>query len=272
MKKEQLYNCLLCGGFFIFLSNCFYFVDSMRKAETALKKGDCEKARNFFLSSPNKKLKFARKAGNLCLSSSPKTAVWFYQYLSEREDINKALSYKKKIADIYFEILKNYEKAIEAYSFLNDQNLSQKEKNFYVYRRAFSYFELGKFSASLSLLGKRTSSAAFSWRVSSSDRIYWDYKFLMGRAFLMLEQYMEAEQIFQEIQQKNPLYFKENKLFIYLSFIYELQKEFHQAISELEQFESTSEFLANKIRRLKIRQGNQPGMSHRMRVRIKPEK
>ena len=269
MKKKQLYDCLLCGFFFIVLSNCFYFVDSMRKAETALKKGDCEKARKFFISSPNKKLKFAKKAGNFCLSSSPKTAVWFYHYLSERENINKIFSYKKKIADIYFEILKDYEKAIEAYSFLSDQNLSKKERNFYVYRMAFSYFELGKFSVALSLLNKGTSSSAFDWQISSSDRIYWDNKFLMGRAFLMLEQYVEAEQIFQEIQQKNPLYFKENKLFYYLSFIYELQKEFHQAISELEQFESTSEFLTSKIRRLRVRQGNQPGMSNHIGVRIK---
>lgn len=261
MKKKLLCNYLIGGFLFITLSGCFYFINPMRQAEKALNKGDCEQARKIFLSTPKKKLVFAKKAGDFCLSKSPQSTVWFYHYLSEREEKEKAYLLREKIANIYFEILKDYEKAIETYSILKKQSISKEKKDFYVYRMALSFFELGKFPATLSALSKQggypvpaTGQAPFSYKN------HWDKKFLIARTFLMQKKYTDAERIFQEIQYSNPLYFKENELFHYLSFIYELQKEFHQAISELEQFENTSEFLANKIRRLKIRQKNQPGV------------
>lgn len=266
IKKKLLCNYLFCGFLLFVLNGCFYFIDPMRKAEKALKKGDCEQAKKIFVSSSKKKLAFAKKAGHFCLSKSPQEAVWFYYYLSEREEEKKAYLLKEKVANIYFETLKDYEKAIEIYSFLKSQKISKKKEDFYIYRMALSFFELGKFSSSLSLLHKQAISFTSIRKTPIAyEVLYWDKKFLIGRSLLMRKKYVEAEKIFQEIQYSNPLYFKEKELFYYLSFIYELQKEFHQAISELEQFESTSEFLASKIDRLKIRQRNQPGVSGYMK-------
>ena len=268
---------IILGGVGIFISGCFYFTSPMRKAEKALEKGDCKQAQNFFLSAQNKKWKFAKKAAELCLSKFPAEAGWFYYYLSEREvDIEKRLLFKEKQAKIYFEKLKNYEKAIELYSFLRSLNLSGTKRQSYSFHIALSYFEMGKWEASLKEIlllttdvkkvgifenpsfHKAVSPPAGKGVIPFAENI----AFLKARVFLMQEKYKEAEQIFRKIQQTNPVYFKKNKIFLYLSFIYESQKDFHQAISELETFQSTSEFLVDKIKRLKIRQSNQPGSAY----------
>ena len=266
-KQTGKYSYLFCGFFLFILNGCFYFIDPVRKANKALKNGDCVQARKIFFSSSRKTLDFAEKAASFCLSKSPQSAVWFYHYLSEKKEEKQAFLWKEKTADIYFEILRDYEKAIEIYSVLKDQEISNKKKDFYVYRMAFCFFELGKFSAALSLLNKTVPS--FLENSSHSSKMYWDNQFLIGRTLLMQNKYREAKRIFQEIQYNNPSYFKEKELFYYLSLTYELQKEFHQAISELEQFKNTSHFLNSKISRLKVRKKNQPGFPGYMK---KPNK
>ena len=225
----------------------------MRKAEKALRQGNCKQAKQLFILAQNKKLKVARKAAGICLSQFTEEAVWFYDYLSLREEsAEKKLLIKEKLADIYVNKVKNHEKAIELYSFLKSQNSSGDKKQFYSFRIALSYFEKGKWEASL----KEVESLLLN-RISDKNLI--EALFLKARIFLMQERHLDSQRVFRRIQQKDSVYFKENKLFLYLSFIYESQKEFHRAITELKHFQSTSEFLGDKIRRLKIRQSKQPG-------------
>ena len=241
---------------------CFYFTDPMRKAKKALKNNNCHQAKEFFILSQNKEIAFARKAAGKCSSISITTSVWFYRYLSNsEEDEKKRNRAREKLADIYFEELKNYEKAIELYSFLKAQMDVSPKKLFYSFRMAVSFFELGKWPASLkeiSLLEGKVKNEA-SLKDSGFFIEKGNVDFLKARIFLMQRKYKKAETMFRKIQKTQPLYFKKNKLFFYLSFIYESRKEFYQAISELKNFESTSEFLSDKIERLKVRQKNQPG-------------
>ena len=273
---------LWCG----ILSGCFYFMSDMRRAEKALEKGDCREAKQFFLLSQDqhKKKSFSRKAAKQCLFLSTKEAVWFYDYLSRREEKTERLLIQAKMAKLYFEELKNYEKAIEIFSFLKNQNISEKKKQDYSFYIALSYFEMGKWEESLNYLDseerkktlrseKKNSLLSFEFEKEglsvsilreedqglfilreNSRRI-----FLKARIFLMQKKYKEAEQLFQYIKQRDSVYFKKHQIFLYLSFIYELKKNFPQAVFELEKFQSTSEFLSKKIKRLKIRQSHQPG-------------
>ena len=246
-----------------FMGACFYFTDPMRKAEKALDQKDCRRAKEFFILAPQKEIVFVRKAAQKCATLSLKEAIWFYDYLSYKEEtLEKRVLAREQLAHIYFEEIKDYEKAIELYSFLRAQVELSYKRLFYSFRIAFSFFELGKWQASLTELsrleGELKKKRAVLRPVNSGYSIR-NIDFLKARVFLMQKRYEQAEEIFRKIQKNQPEYFKENKLFFYLSFIYESKKEFHQAISELENFENTSHFLSDKIERLKVRQKNQPG-------------
>ncbi|MDE0119458.1 MAG: hypothetical protein OXM55_05570 [Bdellovibrionales bacterium] len=251
IKQAVFFN--LC----LFLTGCFYFTSSVRKMEKALKKKECSQARLDFLSiegRENKKQLLAKKAVQVCLPISKKQAVWFYQYLSERErNKEHRLELKKTMARIYFEEIKDYEAAVKVYSFLQTQDVSAEEKQKYSFRVAQAYFEMGKWLASLNQVER-----VLSTMDKNKDNKWVKVFFLKGRILLMQERYKEAEDTFIVLQRSAPGFFKVNKVFLYLSFIYESRKEFHQAISNLKEYQNTSEFLMSKIKRLKIRQNNQP--------------
>lgn len=242
---------------------CFYFTDPMRKAEKALSKADCHQAKKLFILAQQKEIDFARRAAKKCAVLSIEDAVWFYEYLSNKEETKKKrILIKEKLAGIYFEEIKNYEKTIEVYSFLKRKAHLPYKKLFYSFRIATAFFELGKWQASLkelSLLERELEEKSSLPRPIDSIYSIGNVDFLRARIFLMQKRYKSAEEIFRRIQKSQPAYFKENKLFFYLSFIYESKKEFYQAISELKNFENTSNFLSDKIERLKVRQKNQPG-------------
>lgn len=236
------------------MNGCFYFTDPLRKAEKALQRGHCEQAKHFFLPvKDSKKKKFAEKAAKMCASKNVKVTIWFYMYLSERGiKEHERLSFKEHLADIYFTKQRSYEKAIEEYSFLEKQKVSNKKKYLYSFRIALSFFELGKWEMSLKEVEKLLS-------MSLEEKDFLVALFLKARILLMQKRYAETRKVFKKIQRVDNLFFEKNKLFLYLSFIYELQKDFDQAVMELKDFQNTSEFLKEKIRRLEIRQSKQPG-------------
>ena len=237
---------------FFSLSSCFYITSPVRRAQKALKEKDCNKALGFFQEIKNKKqkLKIARKAPPLCLNTTPAVSLWFYNYLSEWEQTKKQkLFFKKKAGDLAFETVKNYEQALMAYSFLKQQAILESDKNFYSFRMAFSYFERGKWSATLKTLKPLLTNQSFHKKAL----------FLKARTLLLKEEYQNAKTTFQTIRKLYPLYFKEQEMFLYLSFIFEEQKDFHRASLELKDFQQSSAFLREKIKQIKSRRQNQPG-------------
>ena len=266
---------------FLFLSHCSYWDSPARKSQKALKEKNCEKALSFFqeINQASPKLKVARKASSVCLNRSPKISLWFYNYLSQQElTQQKRLFFKKKAGDLAFEKIQDYEQALFAYSFLKEQAVLKADKNFYSFRMAFSYFKRGKWESAL-----RTLRPLFEKSQSEnlSKALQNKALFLKARIFLMQAEYQKAKTTFQNIRALFPKYFKEQEMFLYLSFIYEEQKDFQNALTELEAISLTelsscakadpadpalkaeclkkSESIKEKIKQLKRRQKNQPG-------------
>ena len=240
-----------------FLSSCFYFVSPARKAKKALKEKDCARAVKFLMTAEEDLKKIAEKGVKVCGALSLKNTVLFYEYLIKREESEEKRNIlKEKSAQLYFEDLKNYEKALELYSFLKTANLKKRE--FFSFRSALCFFELKKWDMSLkelkSLITEKPDfPVPFQYRVPKADKM-----FLKARVLLMREKPEQAEKVFRKIQKNYPLYFKERELFWYLSFIYESRKDFHRAILELKNFQNTSKFLRHKIKRLKERRKSLP--------------
>ena len=248
----------LSAVLYLFLPGCF-LVSPTWKTQQALKKRDCAGALKFFrdIKARHSKLTWAKKAQSICLSAKPKVALWFLRYLSLYENTKERLFWTKKHADTAFEKVKDYEQALVSYSVLKEQAVLPSEKSVYTVRMARSYFERGKWESALreiqSLLKKEEKERGFS--ASELAKAL----FLKARIHLMQEEYLKAEKEFQQIQALYPLYFKEQEMFLYLSFIYEERKDFHKALEELKAFQHSSAFLKQKMNRLKIRQKNQPG-------------
>ena len=232
---------------------CFYFTDSLRKARKALKRGDCEKTRDFLTSSQKTDLAFALKAAQVCEKKSAIEGTWFYKYLSEREKTKeKRFFFKEKLADIYSERLKDYESAFSLWFFLRDQTQQANKKLSYSHKIASGFFEMQKWEESLLEINKSLN------RINMGSEFHRDFLFLKGRVLLMQEQFDQAERIFRQIEMQSPQFFQDQNIYWYLSLIYESQKDFQQAIRELKRFQNSSEFLKDKVERLREREKNLP--------------
>ncbi len=233
-----------------------------RKMQKALEKKDCAGAIGFFkdIKGRSSKLTWAKKAYSGCLSAQPKVALWFLGYLSRHEHTKEErLFFLKKQADLAFERVKDYEQALVAYSVLKEQAVLPSEKNFYTFRMALSYFERGKWESALKEIQSLLNQKERGFSAPEQPKAL----FLKARIHLMQEEYPKAEKALKKVQALHPSYFKEQEMFLYLSFIYEERKDFHKALKELEAFQHTSAFLREKINKLKMRQRNQPGASVR---------
>ncbi len=193
---------------------------------------------------------FAERASQACAEKN----AWFDEYLFKRSKEHKKIFYAKKLAERYFVKQKKYQKALPSYFFLKNKARKPEEKAFYSLRIATIFFELGFWKQSLIEI-KNQLQIPF---LNSERKM--DFLFLKSRVLLMQAEYDLAEKIFYQIKKQDPSYFAQHKIFLYLSLIHESQKNFHQAIMELELFKDSSSFLLEKIGRLKLRQKNQPGI------------
>lgn len=244
--------------------NCFYFTDSLRKAKKALKRGDCEKTRHFLNSSQKTDLVFALKAAEFCEKKSIVDGVWFYKYLSEREKTKeKRFFFKEKLADIYSEELRDYESAFSLWFFLRDQTQQADKKLSYSYKIAHGFFEMQKWEESLLEINKSLNKTSLEFSELRApqplvNKLHKYFLFLKGRVLLMQEQFGQAEQVFRQIKMQYPQFFQDQNIYWYLSLIYESQKDFQQAIRELKRVQKSSEFLEDKLERLRERERNLP--------------
>ena len=281
--------------FFIILFGCSYFTNPLKKAKKALSQGDCKKTREFLLQSLKIDTSFALKALDFCKNKA--SAKWFYIYLSEHEkDKRKQVFYKEELARYYFEKEENYEKAIETWFSLKNNFFNNKAplaaaqsasgkiyKNFiflkvkpiqYSYNIALAFFEIKKWESALLEIKKEgvkdpdflLKEFESLYKVKDFEdelkqtglKFYLDFLFLKARVLLLQKKYKESEKEFLRIQQVNIEFFESRNIHLYLSFIYEISKNFDKAVEELKGFKNTSDFLKNKIERLKTRQRNLP--------------
>ena len=193
----------------------------------------------------------------ICLKQQkPKQAVLLLEQLlkiaqRQKLSLKEKKQVAKKLAEISFYKLKDYEKALKYYTFLLNGPQEPGENFLFQYHLAKSFFYLEKYPQSLREIEK-----CFFKGLSIEERK--QALILKARVFMVQKQFEQALLLFKKQIIKFP---KEEAFFReYLAFIYESKKDFLSAVKELEKIDKPSRFITNKIKRLMERQSNQPGL------------
>ena len=247
-----LTNCSWRGTFWNvkdFLTPPYFFINSL----------DCETA--YGIISKTKKLskkdkeKLEKQVDNCLREGKEQQSAFILEWLLEeskrRENrVTEIKQWEKKLAELSFYKLKDYEKALKYYIKLLTRPLKPGEKFSIQYHIAGSYFHLKKYSQSLREIEK-----CFFQGISLSEEK--QASLLKGRIFIAQKQFEPAILFFEKQIKKFPGeedFFRE-----YLAFIYEAKKDFLSAVKELEKIEPPNAFTKEKIKHLLNRQNNQPG-------------
>ena len=217
-----------------------------------MKAGDCSQTKDSFQLIPadKKAILFAEEAADFCSLKSVDEAIWFLEYLIKKDEPRRFF-FQKKLADLYFNKVKDFEKAIYMYSELQQQTSRLVEKGWFGFYIATAYFEIKKWDQALKEIKK--------YEIPENQKdLDVNFLFLEARVLLLKGQYDLSVQKFLQIQEQSPIFFEKHRMFLYLSLIYESQKKFKYAQKVLKGFETSSEFLVERIERLKIRQKNRP--------------
>ena len=221
----------------------------------------CDQTQKKFLETINlsqKAQKKGQKALVGCLKENKTKAAFFIleKLLTEeikkpQKDLKKIQQFENQLAKLAFYELKNYEKAIKYYTKLLNKHLKT-DKSFEIqFHISKSFFYLNKHSQALRELEK-----AF---LKTSD-LQQKQKALVlkGRILIAQKNFKQALNFFEDQIKHFP---KQETLFReYKALIYESQKDFLLAIQELEKITPKKEFTIRKIKRLKERLSNQPGI------------
>lgn len=246
--------------YFLFISflltGCFSRVSWFSKAERALSKGDCEQAAKHFsrlLKLNLKQQKFALQAAESCEKKKAyQPALFFYESLLPELKGEEALKIKEKIAEILFYQIKDYGKALKYYDALLQEAKGIREKFDLAYQVSECFYQLKKYSQALLEVNK-----ILKFRETLKNRQ--KAVLLKSSILIILKDYKTAVPFFKEQIKKYP----EKEAFFrqYLALIFENQAKTLSAVRELEKIKPSTFFLEKKIRALKERLNNQPGVS-----------
>ncbi len=192
-------------------------------------------------------------------SKSTLQIKYLHLILLYSQDRKQRISSQKAIADIYFNNIKDYHKAIEELSRLLTLDLSEKDIANIKLKIAKSYYHIGNFQQSKLELQKLEQNSQPSFEIL----------LLKGHILIGERSYDESVLIFESLIKSFPKKAVTDKVFLTLSLCYEEQKEFQKAISLLSNFLennklsldiSQRQFIAMKIQRLKETYKMQPGV------------
>ena len=240
-------------------------------AEKALRKGDCALAARHFSRLSADSLKgraFAQKAAAFCESKKAfPAAVFFYEaglsmMMKKQADRKIARKMKKKLADLLFYKLKNYEKALKYYIDLKNQAL---ERGALSAEGRRERFDLGRqISEGFRLLNKPRQALQEINQIlkqpSALDRRRQERAAVLKAGLLLtVRDYETAIPFFRE-QIKN---FPESADFFRrsLALVLEHQARLASAAKELKKISAGDPFLEKKIKDLTDRLNNRPGVS-----------
>ena len=179
--------------------------------------------------------------------------------LLHSQDRKQRISSQKAIADIYFNNIKNYHKAIEELSRLLLLKLSEEVVEEVKLKIAKAYYHIGKFQQAKTELQK----------LEQNNKASFEVLLLKGHILLGERAYGKASLVFEDVIQQFPKEGNTDKILLTLSLCYEEQKKFQKAISLLSDFlnnnkvsldASQRQFIAMKIQRLKETYKMQPGV------------
>jgi tetratricopeptide (TPR) repeat protein len=243
----------------------------MRRGERALSAGDYEKAvhhfRRVMKSEPSEArgLKAAEDAAQAALFELKdfKLALSLYKHVvvhsSDREQMLKA---QRKIAEIVFSHLGDYEQAVREYHRLLELPHSPEEEMEYRLALARSYFFLNNFYQSQVEIDQ-----IIKDRPRDNPE---NFAALLLRANILVstKKTDEAIEAFTELTQLFPEKSNEEQIYLNLALCYEEKKDFDKAIeiltAALDHY-PTPEFLKLRIQRLEVRKSLLPGASGRLK-------
>ena len=254
--RAFIWQALWCLFVCFFLTGCFSRFSWFSRAEKSLSKGDCPKAVKYFsrILKPNpRQKKFALKAAEACeRKKSYPSALFFYEALLQETKGKETVRIKRKTADLLFYQIKNYEKALKYYDALLQDAEGIREKFDLGYQISKCFYHLGKHSQALLEVNK-----ILRFRDTLKNR---EKAVLLKSSLLMvLKDYKTAVPFFREQIKKYPK--KETFFREYLALVFENQARILLALKELEQIKPSTPFLEKKIRDLRERLDNQPGVA-----------
>lgn len=249
MKIQKIFSLVFC----LLATSCFSWFSDFAKSRRSLRKGQCSESFKHFsyLESLNAKQKlFALRAGRTCEEKKTPIAVLFYErWLKEFESATeKTREMEKKLAELSFYKLRDYEKAIFYYDRLLTQDSSGKDLFDLQYGLSESFFKLKKYSQSLLEVEKILKQK--SLRPEDRQKALQ----LKGSLLMALEEYDKAIDFFKIQVERFP---ERAKTFHkYLALIFETQGRYQLAIEELKKISSPSS--AEKIEALTRRLSRRP--------------
>jgi tetratricopeptide (TPR) repeat protein len=203
-------------------------------------------------------LKAAREGAKIAYleTKEHQKAVDFYRhivmYSKDNQERNEA---QRKLGDIYLENLQDYPKAIQEYSRLAEQELSDQEigRNRLGLARAY-YYQNNLFQAESEI------NEALKLKIEPPLRF--SALLLKGNIFISRKEYSKAAALFNELMKSNPERAREENIPLTLAVCYEEAGEFQNALNVLESLRgkyNPPEYIELRIKRIQERQKNQPG-------------
>lgn len=254
--RAFIWQALLCFFACIFLTGCLSRLSWFSKSEKSLSKGNCLQAAKYFsqILKPNpKRQKFALRAAESCESQKAyPSALVFYEALLSEIKGEEAFRIKKKIAEILFYQIKNYEKALKYYDALLQRAKGRREQFNLGYQISECFYHLGKYSQALLEVNK-----ILKFRDTLKNRE--KAVLLKSSLLVVLKDYKTAIPFFRKQIKKYPE--KETFFREYLALVFENQAKILLALKELEQIKPSTPFLEKKIKDLRGRLNNQPGVA-----------
>ncbi len=255
MSFFKLRNLVLS---FVFLSSCssnfnlkkldpFEFFDKSLSCNKVYKKLSQKKLIKY------ERIKLGQQADQCVQTGQIKTAFLIFEKLLEESEkqsasLREIKKWQKKLADLAFYKLQNYEKALKYYTSLLKKPLGPGEKFSIQYHIAESFFYLEKYSQTLRELKK----CFFNGISKEQEKTA---SLLKGRVFMAQKKFNQALLFFEGQIKKFPE--EENFFREYLALVYELKKDFVSAVEELKKIRPSSPFIEDKIQSLSERQNRQ---------------
>jgi len=162
---------------------------------------------------------------------------------------------QSQIAQIYFDNLGWYDKALIEYSKLLNGNLSKEEQTKIHLSIARAYYYLGQFNQSWN-----EASSLLLENSVSQDQIF-DVYLLQANIHQSLKRFSEATKLFEEILTRFPERSKKENVGINLALCYEELGVYKEAMRVLESLKNSyepKEYIALRLKKLKDRLINQP--------------
>jgi tetratricopeptide (TPR) repeat protein len=200
----------------------------------------------------------AREAARISLFETKKfsDAVMFYEHLvrfsSQERERREA---QQKIADIYFEKLTDYARAIEEFNKLLLIRAAGPEEAEYRYKLAKAHFYLNRFDEAQNEIDRAI-------KIADAPEKKYDLQMFLASIFFNTKRIEQAIEIYNGLTKDYPDRAKSENIAMNIVVCYEELEAFDKAIDKLEKMRPTyadPEFIDLKIKRLRERRANLPG-------------